>query len=328
MRMRLLAGTGAVLLVLLAIIAGAAGDRVMPSFLAGWLFVLSVPLGALLLVTGLMALGVQSVPLPPLRALLVLMPLAALAGLPVLLFAGGLYHAGAWPADGAGRSWFGRGAVAVRMVLFLALWSGLALAFSRPRRPSSAGLAFALVLVTGTMAAFDWGLAVEPGLASSSFGLLLLAGDAVSAIAAAALLAGAEAAPRYATPMLALLAVWGFLHIEQFLVVWSANQPDEARWYLERTLGLGTAAVAAGALLLVVALGLLMPRAAAVGPRAVLLIAALVLPVRLLESFWLITPAFRGDFTVEFADLLAAAGLVALLVGLRPEAGRWRHVRN
>lgn len=331
----LLAGGGVLLLLLLAVL-GAVGVPVMPSYLAAWLFVLAVPVGALLLVTGIEMLEPdpsQERLMAPLRSLLPVLPLAAACGLPVLLLSPGLFDTAAWPASGIGRGWSARGLFSVRMIVILLVWSGLAVLFTVPARSDGrrgvAGLAFALTLVSGTVAAFDWVMAVEPGLASSSFGLLVLAGFVVSALAAAVLLMGPDAVPRAAaTAMLALLAVWVFLHFSQFLVVWSANKPDEARWYLHRIGGLGAAALWLAAAVALAGVVLLAAKGAS---RWTVPVAAMLLLVRLLESFWLVTPSYRGGFVLLPADLLAAAGLVGLvggawLGGWIRMPGRLRHV--
>ncbi len=319
----LVLGGGVLLLVLLAVL-GAAGIRVMPSYLAAWLFVLSVPVGALLLVSALETIGAREHPgiaelLPPLRALLPLLPVAALGGLPVLLFSPSLYDPTAWPAEGIGRAWFARTPFDLRLVLFLLCWSGLALLFAAPARPGGrrgrAGLCFALTLVTGTLAALDWVMAVEPGLASSSFGPLVLTGQALSAIAVAALLARrGAAAETFAMPMLGLLAAWMFLHFSQFLVIWSANKPEQASWYLHRIGGLGAAGLWVAAAVFVLALALLPRRQAASAP-AVAAVAGLILLVRLGESFWLVTPSFRSHLVVTAADGVALAALGAVALG-------------
>ncbi len=315
----LLPAAGVLMLVLLPVL-GLAGVRVMPSYLSAWLFVLSVPVGALLLATGIEAFSDEAdavgTLLAPLRRLLPLLPPLAVCGVPVLL-AHSLSDPQAWSGAGFGRGWFAHGVSGLRGVLFLLLWSGLALVFAAPgTRRRLAGLAFAAMLVTGTLAAFDWAMSAEPGLASSSFGLLLLSGQAVSAASLAILLAGRDARAGFAIPVLVLLWVWAFLHFTQFLVVWSANQPDEAAWYLHRLGGLGEAAIWLGALLPVLALGLLPVRAVAQQGWPVPLVAAFALLVQLLQNFWLVTPAFRGRFTLTLADGVAAGGLVALAAGL------------
>ena len=355
-RSLLILGIGLVLLLVLLVL-GMAGAKVMPSYLSAWLFVMSVPMGALLLVSGLEALGTQAlgatapasgpVPeraprlatlLPPLQALLPLLPIIAVCGLPILLLSPTLYDPAAWPAEGIGRGWFARGPFSVRMVVFLVVWSALALLFSVPARSGSrrgvAGFTFATVLVTGTLAAFDWTMAVQPGIASSSFGLLVLAGGAVSALAVACVLPAPVTNPRtFATPLLLMLAIWMFLHFSQFLVIWSADKPDEAAWYLQRIGGFGAVCLWFATLMFVLALVLLLPSREAWRWWPVATVAGLALLVRLLESFWLITPAFRGSFTVSIVDVLAVCGLGAVVVGIR--VGGWlpareghRHVRT
>lgn len=350
-RSLLIPGIGLVLLLVLLVL-GVAGVRVMPSYLSAWLFVMSVPLGALLLVSGLEAVGTQAmtapatapVPapmlstlLPSLQALLPLLPVVAVCGLPILLLSSTLYDPAAWPAEGIGRGWFARGPFSVRMVVFLAAWSALALLFSVPARSGGrrgvAGLTFGIVLVTGTLAAFDWAMAVQPAIASSSFGLLVLAGGAVSATAVACVLPTASPGARaFAIPLLLMLAIWIFLHFSQFLVIWSANKPDEATWYLQRIGGFGAVCLWFATLMFVLALVLLLPNRKG-SHRPVAIVAGLALLVRLLESFWLITPAFRGSFTVSIVDALAVGGLVAVVVGV--QVGGWlpakeghRHVRT
>lgn len=275
--------------------------------------------------------------LPPLRALLPLLPVVAVCGIPVLLLSPTLFDPNAWPSGGIGRGWFARWPFSVRMVVFLAFWSALALLFSTPARPGSrrgvAGFTFAMVLVTGTLAAFDWVMAVQPAIASSSFGLLVLAGGMVSALAMSCLLPTPKPVPRaFATPLLLMLAVWVFLHFSQFLVIWSANKPDEATWYLQRIGGFGAVSLWFAAAMFVLALILLLPTREA-WHRPVVIVAGLALLARLLESFWLITPAFRGSFTVSIADVLAAIGLGAVIVGMclggwLPARGGHRHVRT
>ena len=319
-------GIGILALAGLAVMAST-GVRVMPSWLAGWLFVLAVPAGALLVVSCLETFGEDPdsslsalLPplMPPLRRLLPLMPAASLLGLPVLLLPGTLYDPHAWPVEGIGRSWFAHGWFEGRLVLFLLLWSGLALVFAtpsaRPRR-RLAGLAFALMLVTGTLAALDWVMSVEPGLASNAFGLLVLAGQAVSAIAAATLLAGPAARPAFRLPLLAMLALWMFLHFTQFLVVWSANKPSEVGWYLHRMAGLSAVSLWFAVLAGTASVALLLHRST-VRADIMAALARLVLLVRLVESFWLVTPAFRDGFVVTPTDLLCAVGPAALLFGI------------
>ncbi len=303
--------------------------RVMPSYFAAWLFWMAVPLGALPLVMAMEAMGVVSGRfLAVLRSLLPLLPVGALLAIPFLLGTGVLFHradqARALPAGWMAPGWF-----VGRTILILVVLSALALLFSgAPRRRPRRGLAiFGLMLHVCllSVAAVDWVLALQPGIASSEMGLLLIA----SQLGVAGCLAGFIVAvgsrentgqPALGPLLASLLGVWAFLHFVQYLVVWSANLPDEIVWYQARTPGLGgfTLWFAAAA----VTLGLaLLPTQLAHIPAVLASLAAMLLLMHMLETFWLITPAFRGHFTIDLADVfalfglggLAAAGLMRLL---------------
>lgn len=303
------------------VVLAALGAAAMPSYLAAWLFWIGVPMGALPLVMAAEGLGAEGPLLPVLRRMLLLLPLGAMFAVPVFAAGGSLFaRTGvmqplpAWwtePAFLAGR------AAAILIVLSL-----LALAFSRPaRRPRRALAAFGSVLhlCLATLAAADWVLSIQPGIGSSALGLLLIAAQAgLAASLAAFLLAvatpGSRRVPGGAGLLVALLlAGWAFLQFMQFLVVWSANLPAEAAWYLGRIAGLGVAMVAFAATVVVLGCGLL-PSPAGRVPAVLATLAATVLLAHLLATLWLVTPAFRGTFSLTATDALAMLGLGGLLV--------------
>ena len=126
------------------LLTAALGMEVMPSYLAGWLFCLSLPAGALPLLMLLELLGLQDRPLAAtLRRILPLQPAVALAALPVLLRQHALYHRPGL-SDGLAR-WMAPAPFAGRMILILLTWTALCLVFMRrPRRARGtlAGLGF------------------------------------------------------------------------------------------------------------------------------------------------------------------------------------------
>jgi hypothetical protein len=312
----------------LGVVLALSGVRVMPSYLAAWLFWLAIPAGALPLLMAFELAGAAASPiLPPLRRLLALLPVAALFAIPVLFRLSALYPWRHTPQHGLAAAWFSPGFFVARMVLFLVVWAGLALIFLRPPPASGrrlrAGLGLALHLVIGTLAAIDWILSLEPGLASSSFGLLLIASECGIALSAAVLLGAGWVAPRcFVAPMLTLFGAWIFLHFTQFLVIWQADKPQEILWYLQRSSGLGAAAEGLGLVALLLLLALLW-RGPARRPGVVMALAALVLALHAVEMLWLVTPAFRGHFSITLPDALAMAGIggIALAVLLRPVRG-------
>ncbi len=122
-----------------------------------------------------------------------------------------------------------------------------------------------------------------------------------------------------ATAMLA----WGLLQFTQYLIVWSANRPDEIAWYLKRDDGLGVAAAWAGLVALLMPILLLV--AGSVLQRRGLLTACavLVLAVQMIAALWLVTPSIRGTFVLALPDIalpvfaMLAAGFLWML---RPRA--------
>ncbi len=307
------------------------GQVVLPSYLAAWLLVLALPLGALPLVMGAVWLEVDHAPLVrALRALLPFMPLAAAMAIPILIEWRVLYPDGPPPTSFA-RIWETTASGVIRAVVCLVLWTILAFVYRRPSslEPRQARLALpgiALHLVMGTMVAADWVGAVDPGLNSSGLGLLVIVAQCGFAYAAALLLAtwSGERPEPAASALLAVLAsAWLFLHFTQYLVVWSANLPLEVVWYLQRDGGLGMAVEIAAilAVLLAVAAGLTGWRG-----LGLLMVAGLLVLVHGLEWFWLVIPTSRGAFGLNWCDLsalIAVAGLLgaAALTGRRYREG-------
>ncbi len=332
------AGIGVLALACTWLLAAAGGVQVMPSYLAAWLFWLALPAGALPLVIGLDLAGsparawpaqrgvVPPSPLDPsLRLLLMGLPLAALLVVPVLLAQPTLFtpdavrHSlGTGPGTGFARAWLSPGARALRSVVLLVLWSALALVFLRPGRPRGlAVFGFGAHLVVGTLLATDLAMAVAPGLNSSSYGLLLISSQCGIALSVAILLAAigrARLPDSTASMMLWLLGVWLFLQFTQYLIVWSANLPREIVWYQQRDAGLGRAAEWFGLAAFVVPLLTLVSRRLARSTGVLALLAGLVLVMHLLETLWLITPTFRGSFTLSLADVLSLLGVGGLVL--------------
>ena len=291
----------------------------MPAYFAAWLFWIGVPMGALPLVMAMEGTGAVASPLlPVLRAMLPLLPLGTIFALPMLGDLSGLFvHPGlpAW--------WTAPFTLALRDGVILFVLSVLALVFwMTPRRPRRAlsGLGVLMCLFLGTVLGFDWLLAPQPGLGSSLVGLLLIAGQMAlaGAVAGLVLAIGTDARARLPgnTGLLLglLVAFWFFLQFAQFLVVWSANLPAEAAWYLARLGGSGTAITAFAAIAALTAIALL-PSMLGRIPAAMASISAMVALALLLVTLLFVVPAFRGTVALSVSDALALLGLGGLIVG-------------
>lgn len=300
------------------------GAEVMPSYFAAWLFWLGLPMGALPLVMAMEAAGAVGSPLlPVLRRMLPLLAVGTLFAIPVLARSVELFARPGLP--GALPDWWtAPGSLVPRDVAILLVLSGLALLFcyapARPRR-GLAVLGMLAYLVLASIAAVDWILAPQPGLGSSAVGPLLMLGQAGLAAALAGFVLAIRTPARHRLPSgiglltMLLLVGWAFMQFTQFLVVWSANLPAEAAWYLARISGFGTGTVAFAAVATTIGCALLPSRLGRI-PTAVATLASLVLLAQLMAALWLITPAFRGAFWLTFADVFAVLGIGGLLVGL------------
>jgi hypothetical protein len=332
-----LAAAGAGLLIIGILLAVFANVQTMPSYLAGWLFLAAIPFGALPLVMALdlMAPGpagfAWTYPLVAiLRRQLLLAPLAALLAIPLLFRVHALYLHAPLPHTPFGRAWMTIAFYIPRVIVYLGLWSLLALLFARPRpgMPRAvAALGLMLHLIIATFAATDLAMAVEPGWMSSDFPVLFMAGQCVIALSVAALRMGSAGASarepgRVAVmqaglgaaglALLGLTGLWIFVQYTQYETIWSADLPAEIIWYIHRDAGGGPAVEWIGFIGGFVLPLLMLPSRRA---DAVRLVAALLLAVQMLDMLWLITPAFRATFTITLIDVIEMAGLAGIGFG-------------
>ncbi len=328
------------------VVLGLLGTAVMPSYLGAWLAILALPLGALPVVMGCELLDVAETRLTAaLRRLVAIMPLAAVLALPVLLRLGALYPSLDAAKHGLAAWWMTPGFFVVRAAVFLLAWTALSVVFARPagthdrRRAAVASLGLALHAVMGTLAADDWAQEVEPSLNASSFGLLLIAAQCSIAVCLAVVMTVSgrreteasralasdrrdlDASGQVGVALAVLLGLWAFLAFTQYLVVWSANLPREVIWYQHRASGLGLAAEDSAAVLCAVALVALLSRGLSRHAAVLAWVAAALLVMHGLEMFWLVTPAFRGSFSLTLADAVALAGAAGLGIGAASFAG-------
>jgi hypothetical protein len=184
----------------------------------------------------------------PLEAASRTLPLLALAAIPVLALPEALYP---WagpappPMPAPRASWLQPWPFRLRGGATLALWALLAWWLARPGRPPKWRPAAVLALLAASvpLAAQDWSLSRDPVWYGSLQGVAVWLEGVMAALAAAALAAllrrempGGETGPGEATERalvgLGLAALW--LWFTQFIVVWMADLPAEAGWYLRR----------------------------------------------------------------------------------------------
>ena len=194
---------------------------------------------------------------------------------------------------------------------------------------SAAGLvAYGLTM---TFASIDWVMSLEPRWFSTMYGVMIIAGQALNALAfvTAALVLMSPRRP-YADfvrtshyhdlgkLLLAFVMFWCYVAFSQYLIIWAGNLPEEIPWYLRRFSG-GWGWVGVALVLLHFALPflLLLPEGANRNSRILASVAALVVLMRLVDVYWLVRPVFTqataaagsSHFQVTWLDLAAPIGI-------------------
>ena len=226
-----------------------------------------------------------------------------------------------------------------RAVFYFAVWSLLARQLIRwssqededghsPRRAGrvySASIAgLILYILTLTFASIDWGMSLTPHWYSHIYGLVFAIGQVTTAmtmmIMATAMFADTFPMSKVATPerfhdlgklLFAFVMVWGYFHVSQFLIIWSADLPEEVTWYIDRTAGGWKQLVICVVVLeFVIPFALLLSRSLKRNKTALVRVAAVLLLARYLDIYWWIMPSFSpGHITIHPLHLATLIGI-------------------
>jgi hypothetical protein len=195
------------------------------------------------------------------------LPYMALLGIPILL---GMRHIYEWtdavrvaadPILVQKQPYLNIPFFVARYALYFVIWTGLAYTLSGWSRsqdtnyePGSerkfrllSGPGLVLHALASTFAVVDWLMSLDPHWFSTIFGLLFLIQQALAAIGFVLLLMASmsKTLPMsrivrkddihdYGKFLLTFVMVWAYFSFSQFLIIWSANLPEEIPWYLER----------------------------------------------------------------------------------------------
>jgi len=336
------AAAGAGLLVLCLIFAIGDFSGFFRAYLIAFLFWIGVTLGCLALLMlqhltgGRWALVIRRILEAGTRTL----PLMAFAALPILAGMKSLY---VWARPGqtdpiiiAKHAYLNPGFFAVRMVFYFACWFMLTHFLNKWSREEDRGGSLPLWMrmegfsggglvlfgLTLNFAAVDWVMSLEPRWYSTIYGLLLMTGMTLGAMAFVIVvliwLSAKEPLSSVVVPsyfqdlgsfLLMFVMLWAYLQFSQYLIIWGENLTGEIPWYLRRLRG-GWGAVGLALILLNFALPffLLLFRHIKRRVKSLLLVAMIVLVMRVVDLCWMVLPAF-GDSQPEWRLI----GMVALL---------------
>lgn len=345
-RARLIAG--------IALIAGVALAFVYPaqffrSYLFGFLFILGLSLGslAILLLYHLSGGRWGAVIRRLLEASVRVIPFLAIVFLPIAFGMKYLYvwtDAARVQADealSAKAAYLNPTFFVIRAAVYFLIWSLLSrwlnrLSEKQEKDPASdaqsrlqfaGGIGLVLYGLTMTFASVDWAMSLDPDWFSTIYGLLLIAGQVLSAFAMMITIASFFAKTKpfgdviqpdqfhdLGKLMLAFVMIWAYLEISQFLIMWAGNLPEEIPWYIRRSQG-GWQVVSMALVLLHFALPfvLLLSKGRKRNPRTLAPVAIFISVMRLVDLYWLIGPEFHHEhLQFHVLDLIVPIGLIAL----------------
>jgi hypothetical protein len=210
----------------------------------------------------------------------------------------------------------------LRAAFYFAIWALLAHLLSKwslerdrsddpsysDRLQGLSGGGLVLMGLTITFASVDWAMSLNPHWFSTIYGILFMVGQALSALAFMIVLVALvghekpldavisrESVHDLGKLLFAFVMLWAYISLSQFLIIWSANLPEEIPWYIRRLSG-GWQVVALTLVFFHFALPfvLLLSRSLKRNARLLARVAAGVFLVRLVDLFWLIAPDLQG----------------------------------
>ena len=233
----------------------------------------------------------------------------------------------------------------VRAVLYFAIWSGLAFYLTRwsaeqdrtgspalaTRMQSTSAVGLVLYVLTMTFASIDWGMSLEPHWFSTMYGFLFVIGQALMALAVAIVVArrlsmeppmsgvyNAGHFHDFGKLLFAFTMVWAYLSFSQFLIIWSANLPEEIPWYQHRlSHGWEYLGIALVAFHFAVPFIVLLSRRTKRNSTVLARMAMWLIVARFLDLFYLIGPeAYPHGLGFHWLDAAAVVGLGGIWVAL------------
>jgi hypothetical protein len=232
----------------------------------------------------------------------------------------------------------------LRAVIYFAIWFLLVYLFNawsrqqdtnsedralRRRIKQFAGPGIILYVLAMTFAAIDWVMSISPHWASTIYGFIFVAGQAISSmclmIIVVVLLSRCEPYAGFIRErhlhdlgklLFAFNMLWAYFAFSQLLIIWSGNQPEEISFYRTRLYG-GWGVMAVIVLLCTFALPFLVLLSRDVKRNASLIskVALWMLVFRLVDLYWMTRPEFTSSPLPDWRDIVVPVALLGLWVG-------------
>jgi hypothetical protein len=184
-----------------------------------------------------------------------------------------------------------------------------------------------LVVVVGSLAAFDWLMSLEPKWYSTIFGLYVLAGGALTFMSfvtliclgfrRAGILKNSITNEHYhdlGKWLFALTAFYTYIAFSQYLLIWYANLPEETIWYRHRMEGTWLpVSLAMPFIRFLIPFFILLCRPAKRSIKVVAGIAIWSLVVEYIDLYWVVMPTyFKTGPQISWMDFATLAATVSV----------------
>lgn len=229
----------------------------------------------------------------------------------------------------------------VRQVSYLLIWTWLASRLRKwslqqdqtedaaptRRARTLSGPGIVVYGLLGTFASVDWIMSLETHWYSSIFAVIVLSGQILSAYAfAVVMMTLFRTQPLFGAAvnqvhyhqlgnlLLTFVLFWTYVSFGQLLIIYSGDLPHELEWYLHRIAGSWKIVLAAIAVFhFFLPFFLLLFRGIKYRARALTTLAALLLIMHLVDTYWLVMPTLhQGGVAVSWLDFAAPIGVGGL----------------
>ncbi len=232
------------------------------------------------------------------------------------------------------------GGFIIRAVIYLAILNVLSFLLSlwskqtdKPDAPDNtqkfkavAGPGLILYAFTITFATIDWVMSLDPSWISTIFGLIILAGELLSAICFAIVVERILVRYKPMSEMLrpdfvhdhgkwtlTFIMLWAYFSFSQWLIIWAVNLPNEITFYLKRlNHGWGYVGAFLAFFHFCIPFLFLLSRPFKRDIRKLVWLAVWLLFMRFVDLFWIIEPNFSQQFSVTIADIVVPIAIGAI----------------
>jgi hypothetical protein len=196
--------------------------------------------------------------------------------------------------------------------------------FTNLARNRWAGAGLPMIVLTLTFASIDWMMSLEPRWHSTMYGITFTVGCGLSALAFVTFflsrLASAPAMQGILKPshlrdlgnlLLTFVMFYAYVSFSEFLLIWYANLHEEIPYYVSRVNGVwGAIAICIIIFHFFLPFFMLLMRPIKDRPQTIGVVTVVILVIRYVAIYWLITPAWYGEhFHYSIWSLTSLVGI-------------------